>query len=113
MTGITVGFNMLDRNFVVIFKTSLEKIILQIVQYSVYNATNDTIKGWNSVTLFQICISNDNNRYSRWEIKIKINLEYPISHLLYQHITSLNLLNITFFSSIKMDKINKTGSIRD
>jgi hypothetical protein len=49
------------------------------------------------VTLFQIYRSNqNNNRSSRWEVEIKINLKYYISHLIYQHITSL-----TFLSSIK------------
>jgi hypothetical protein len=28
---------------------------------------------------------------SRWEVKININLEYYLSHLLYQPITSINL----------------------
>jgi hypothetical protein len=37
----------------------------------------------------QICRLSENiNRPSRWEVEIKINLEYCLSHLIYQHITS-------------------------
>jgi hypothetical protein len=37
---------------------------------------NELQKGWDAITLFQICRSKDNNILSRRQVQIKIDLEY-------------------------------------
>jgi hypothetical protein len=91
-----------------------QKILIhQIVQYFVHNATKDTIKKGEIQLLCFKFVDKTTIINNRGEVKIKINLEYYLSHILYQHITNLSLSNITFSPLSNIDRINKAKSIRD